>query len=141
MTGNQQEPNAAGDGGQSPSQVSLAYQVTAGAVLLLIIALLAVLWVRERSARISAQIGRASIQQRQESIEAVLQNLISGQGERSATTLRRDELPTRTCRLDGNEREMFVLDARQGRRLGFAGGDLILIEQEAPASRTSGGTP
>ena len=141
MTGNLQEPDPAGDGGQSPAQTSLAYQVTAGVVLLLIMALLAVLWVTERSARITAQVGEASMQQRRESIEAVLRDLMAGQGERPAIAIRRDELPARSCRLDGDERELLLLDARQGRRLGFAGGDLILIEREGPTPQTPGGAP
>jgi len=141
MKGNQQQSVCQGDQREIQVQTGLAYQVVAGGLLLLIVAMLAVLWVRERSARVAAQIESASLRQRHENVEAILRDLMVGQDHYAAQGIARGELPKRNCRLDGNEGELLLLDLQSARTLGLMSGDLILVEQSGTLPETSDGSP
>lgn len=111
-------------------------------LFLVIIALLAFLWMRERAARFKAQADLAQMEQqyRQVGKQRVLQDtlnrmLATKSGRGVEPFARADLVATRDVRLDGENRQVLEIRAEAGRRLGFGAGDVIVVSK-APAAAT-----
>lgn len=120
------------------------YLVVVGGLLVVICAALAVLWVRERGARVAAESLAATLQaqlQREQFSGALGKGMLppgmlGAMGQGSVAPVRREMLSARTVECAGRRRQMLLLPAETGKRLGFEVGDLILItEPPAPATR------
>ncbi len=120
----------------SQNRTGANYLVTVGVLLVIIIALLAVLWVRERRARVAAEQTAATAQRELEGLKAVLGRTLMTRGRGGdIRPVQRDDLPYRKVDLDGRRRAMLELGASSGRRLGFRPGDLILIGEDPPTTQ------
>lgn len=120
------------------------YLLVVGGLLVVICAALAVLWVRERSARVAAETLAAGLQaqlQRDQLGGALREGMLppgmlGAMGRGSVAPLRREMLSARTVECSGRRRQMLLVPAETGKQLGFEIGDLILIsEPPAPATR------
>jgi len=115
---------------RSPSKQAVKYFATVGVLLVIIIALLAVGWVRERRARRTAQLHRDTAVQKYEQMQSAVGALLSGEMRDRIRPVRRDELPTREVRFENRRRSVLELDPATARKFGFAPGDLILVGEE-----------
>lgn len=140
------DANAAPQPTAKPPQtyaISAGYLVTVGGLLLLIIAVLAALWIGERKRRVAAQ---RDVVQLQEQIsrdrQGMAQMMIGamgrqiGAGAEARPFQRQDHKPVAVT-LDGAKREAFFLPASGGLRFGFQPGDVIVVEEESPATTSS----
>lgn len=96
-----------------------------GGLLVVMIAMLAFLWTRERRMRkqVEGELARTTI--RQEALNQTLGNLLMRQV--SGQAVRREDLPARRAQLDGEPVTLLQLSTAAGERLGFAPGDLIRV--------------
>jgi len=108
------------------------YIVTVGVLMVLIIALLAALWARERAARLSAQRELAKALRQCRGMQSALGQIIAQNTAGRTQPIHRADLPTRTVRLDGVTRPLLLVGSAAGRRMGFAAGDMILITGSGP---------
>lgn len=117
-----------------------------GGLLVLVIALLVVLWVRERTRRARAE---ASVAQLQERL-AILQQLggislgpgaLGGlsMGGGGVQPIRRDDLAGEEGQFLGRAATILRISAEAGTRLGFRPGDVVVVGErpQPPASRPS----
>lgn len=114
----------------------LNFSVIVSGLFVVIIALLAVLWMRERAAGAKAQKDLAGMKQMCKDMalrEMTMRMMMEGSAGRPFT--RADLVATRDVRLDGKNRQALHITAEAGRRLGFRAGDVIVVS-EAPPART-----
>jgi hypothetical protein len=117
-------------------QSDRAFYLLVTGLLIIIIALLAFLWLRERRAggdlqQQMAEMELAFKQQRQ----ALGQMLVA----EARSQIDRDMLAARTLELDGQPRQALMISAKAAERIGLRPGD-VLIVGEAPATRPSPAT-
>ncbi len=143
---------------RSAADESKQYLVIGG-LLVLIIALLATLWVRERRSRVSAEATVVQLRQQLQAIqqlsglrtlgqgdealqEALRQRMEGGELEPLApgteppalpAPVQREDLPSETAEFQGRVRTVFRISEAAGRRIGFAPGDVVVV-QESPAT-------
>jgi len=113
------------------------FLLVVGAMLLVIIASLSALWLRERARRIRAEVAYTRVRGINRRLEGVLGKVLSQQAPR----VRRSRLPVDIHQLDGQPRRVLHLDARQAERLGFAPGDLISVDARIATSQPRSGSP
>jgi len=120
---------------------SARYLALVGGLMALIIAMLAILWMRERGRRVGAELRCQRLQIQYQQLRAALSQLAMGQlstpSSQPAVTpfQRQDQVPIRVV-LDGRPRDAYVLSAEGARRFGFHGGDVILVgEDTSPTTR------
>jgi len=111
------------------------YLAAVGALLVLIIVCLAVLWGSESRRRLAAERNLAALKRRSAGIEAMLTRTML-EGPVEPLVVAREQLPARTVRLDGKEATALMLGAEAGQRMGFFPGDVIVI-CPSPATRPS----
>ncbi|MFB3891029.1 MAG: hypothetical protein ACE15C_03290 [Phycisphaerae bacterium] len=106
------------------------YLIIVGALLLLIIAALAILWMTERRGRLRAEAEAASAKR----ISQALQNAIAEFALRppaatvpATAPISRADAFSKTANIDGRERTVFLISAEAGRRFGFLPGDVIEV--------------
>jgi hypothetical protein len=123
--------------GASVARQGTWYLTTVGVLLVCIIALLSILWVRERSARTAAERDRDAAEgardaavRKYDGLAQAVGAVMDGALKAQARTIRRDELPTREAKFEGRPRSVLELDPAAGRRMGFAPGDLILVAED-----------
>ncbi len=105
------------------------YLTTVAVLLVSIIAILAVLWQRERRQRLSFEIQAVAESRRaQGAIQALAQQLTLP----LPAPVVRDELPVQTEIVGGQQRQVLQLGAAAGQSLGFAPGDLIRVSDQPP---------
>ena len=135
--------------GQSRSDAR--YLAVVGALMVLIIAALAVLWVTENYRRRNAEADLAKYKQ----LSAIfgkgmpampLEGLRPLQGlaadEEEVQPVRREDLFPMTMTLDGQKKTVYGLSAAKAQRLGFHPGDVIVVSElpaTQPASAPAGG--
>jgi len=129
-----------------PSQtftLSAGYLAMVGGLLLLIIAVLAALWIRERNRRIAAQREVVQLIEQNERDKRNLAQMMLGAmgrqiaGEAEAKPFQRQDHKPVPVTLDGAKRQAYVLPASGAQRFGFQAGDVIVIEEESPATTSS----
>ncbi len=111
------------------------YLATVGVLLVIIIAMLAVLWVRERRGRIAAEVAAARAETALNGLKEILGGVLTATERGPARPVQRDDLPSREADLDGRRRTLLELGASAGRRLGFRPGDLILVGEDSPSTQ------
>jgi hypothetical protein len=130
-----------------PETVSFSgrYLVIVGGLLVLIIAMLAFLWSKERGRRMDVEKAFADYQGKAEQDKRNIAQMMLGQMARPGGDdhgvrpfQRQDHVPV-TVTLDGAKRPAFHLPAAAAERFGFQGGDVIVVDG-APASGPAGGT-
>ena len=145
--------------GRNRRQSDTLYLAVAGGLLLVICGALAILWVVERRHRVSAEVERDQLRVKLSRYEhfqkmggASLLALAAGAGPAQAgpEPLRREGLVVQRVEHAGRTRDLLLVPAGVGRRLGFEVDDLILISRPptsapsrapatAPASRAAEG--
>lgn len=125
----------------NPPQTKVAddtkFFITIAVLLVLIIATLAALWMRERSARRDAQ------SQLNEFTQAALPDQLNNMLAQMAITrmpstkpIDRADLQVRTVNLDGQSRQAFTVSPAAGERMGFLPGDVVIVAQPASQPAT-----
>jgi len=105
------------------------YYAAVGALLVVIIAVLGVLWLRER--RMTAALQRELAETRQRTatgagLQAALSRLAAPRGP-TTRPLARADLPAETVTWNGRSRTVLRVGAAAGRRLGLEPGDVIVV--------------
>lgn len=124
-----------------PAQAgSNTYFMIVAALLVLIFATMAVLWMRQRSVGLTLTRENAALRQENADLQklksAFGQALFEG-GLGGATAIKpvqRDDLPSQTMSLNGQERSVLIVGSQAGERMGFRSGDLILVSQPSIAA-------
>ena len=137
-----------------PAAAGSRYLLLVGGLLVLIIALLAVLWVRERQQRVAAQrdlqqaraaLQRIGGQDRAGSLgEALLKGKLLARragGQSGMQPVDRANLPAEQARLDGQPVTVLRLGAAGGQRLGLAPGDVIVVSEAPPEAEPGAPAP
>jgi hypothetical protein len=125
-------------------QVSGTYLALVGGLLFLIIATLAMLWIRERNRaddqRRRAEAAETALGDTQNKMQIMGQlmggpggHLFGGGGEKFQPFQRENVVP-RKVPFEGQDRSLFTITSGFGQRIGFNPGDLIIV---APAPTTS----
>lgn len=129
--------------GQSPkaAQVGPRYLASVGVLLVIVIALLALLWMRERRARIAAEVNAARWQEKSKRLSGAVGDLLVKRGGQLIQPIQRGDLPARVVDLDGQRRTVLEVGALAGRRLGFQPGDLVLVGGEDSETQPAGQQP
>jgi len=121
---------------KASAQADTRYFMVVGALLGLIIAALAALWLRERARRVSAEQALALVRQQQQRAQEVLGRLMSARVAEAVRPVARDDLPRETVTWNGRQKSVLRIGAAAGKRFGFAPGDVIVVSPEAsPASQ------
>lgn len=121
---------------ENPSQTKgsddAKFFITIAVLLVLIIATLAALWMRERSARRDAQSAMP------DQLKSLLAQLDVAHMP-STASIDRADLQVRTVNLDGESRQAFTITPAVGERMGFLPGDVVIVAQPAsqPAMQAS----
>jgi len=110
-----------------------------GGLLVMVIATLAVLWVRERSARAAAEQRANEIAKQSQDLPQMLNSQAMAAAlaqfqNSQPQPIRREECPAREITLDGDKRTGFEISPAVGKRIGdFQPGDILLIGPAKPA--------
>ncbi len=109
------------------------YLALVGGLLVLIVALLAVLWIRERTNRISAQEQVVSLLRDRKGMQAGMQQMMLAQKFMAVQPVNREDMITERGVLNGKTVTLVRISAAAGERFGFLPGDVVLV---APTGRT-----
>ncbi len=130
---------------QQPStdQADTRYLLIVGGLLMVIIATMCLLWMRERGKRIEAENKLANINSRDAKLQSVLSQLVGepGEGMRpgpAGVTMRpieRGDLRPAAGTLNGEAAQVFEVSASAGERIGFRPGDVVRVAATPPASQ------
>lgn len=93
-------------------------------LLIVMIGCLAFLWIKERNQHRACQAVLLDYQQKQGGLVALLKQGISSY----AAPVQPDEKKTREATVDGQRRAVVVIESHAGKRLGFAPGDVIVVQ-------------
>ena len=127
--------------------ISAGYLVTVGGLLLLIIAVLAALWIRERTRRVAAQRDVSQLLEQSERDKRTLAQMMIGAmgrqmgAESEAKPFQRQDHKPVAVTLDGARRQAYVLPASGAQRFGFQAGDVIVVEEETHATSAPASSP
>lgn len=112
-----------------------------GGLLVAIIALLAVLWQKERMRRAEAEMQLQTLaHQSSQQMNLLAQSVFQGQGGPGSAppAVHREDLPAEMLPFKGKVRTVLTLGASAGERLGFAPGDVIVVAEPVATSRPGG---
>ncbi len=114
-----------------------------GGLLVVIIALLSFLWMRERSRRFEAEIRLAELSQKtsQDPVAELLRKMAIRKTLAPDHGIRRDDMPVQRVKLDGRSRRLFRVSAAAGEQMGFLPGDVIEVAGPADTSGDAPATP
>lgn len=129
----------------SPDQADTKYLIIVGGLLMVIIATMCLLWMRERGKRMEAESKLAEINSRDAKVQSVLSQLMGGEpGESmrpavaSARPVERGDLRPVAGTLNGEAVQVFEVSASAGERIGFRPGDVVRVAT-LPATSPSQG--
>lgn len=125
-----QRDQASGQTSRPGTREGTRYLGAVGLLLVLIIALISVLWVRERRGRGAAERDRDAALEKYDELERAVGAVISVALKTQVHSVRREELPTRQAKFENRRRSVLELPPGMGRKLGFAPGDLILVTED-----------
>lgn len=128
-----------------PAKSDGTYFLLVTVLMLVILASLAFLWMRERSNRIAAQADAQQLGIENTNLKEVVNRLLladAGSSTRPADIkpISRQELLPVTMNIGGQPRTVLILGAQTGKRLGLEPGDMIEVAQPPatqPSSRPS----
>ena len=119
--------------------VDVKYFAFVGGLLVLIIGLLAVLWMRERTARIACRQELATHVCPSESLDQLLRRAMQERQGPPMAIQPEDYLPPQTIRLNGRPTTALRISVSAGLRLGLRAGHVIIVSPApagAPAATT-----
>ena len=117
-----------GSAARGSAAADARFQIIVAALMVLIIAALAGLWLIERNRRIRAERELAEFSQRQLQAQAMLSQLAMGGLEPQTTPrINRADLPPELVTLEHMGRTMLKISADAGERLGFLPGDIVFV--------------
>ena len=122
-----------------PASSDMRFLVAAMALMVVVTALLAGLWLsmRVRATRAEGELARLKPQLRRgRDVRALFERALK-EGSLTIPLVDRDSLPAVAVKLDGQDVKALELDARTGESLGFAPGDVIIVLPPAPATATA----
>ena len=111
--------------------------IAVGGLLLLIIALLAGLWIKQRKRAQRAEQTVVTLTQQKSGMAILTRQEM--QDRVSRMTVHREDLETRQVTLDGRKLTALRLPAGDAQRLGLRAGDIVLVDQ-APTTATAPAT-
>ena len=124
-----------GNEGDKASPTDARYFLLVGGLLVVILAALAWLWLAERARRVDAEEALMDLR-RQRAVSRAEVMRMGGAAQPAGGHVRRDDLSPRQVTVDGRRREGFLVSESAGRRMGFRGGDVIIVaETPVPSSR------
>ena len=142
-------PPAASPTGAAPAApfqtatLSAGYLVTVGGLLLLIIGVLAALWMRERNRRVAAERDVSQLLEQSDRDRKMMAQMMMGSigrqigPEAEGRAFQRQDHKPVSVTLDGAKRQAYILPASGARRFGFQAGDVIVVEEDSPATTSS----
>ena len=122
-----------------PASSDTRFMVAAMALMVVVTALLAGLWLsmRVRAFRAEGELARLRPQLRRgRDVTALFERALK-EGSLLAPVVDRDSLPAVAVKLNGRDVKALEVDARTGESLGFAPGDVIIVQPPAPATATA----
>ncbi len=129
---------------QSNPASDTRFFIIIGALLVVIIATLATLWMRERgrcrdlvyeNAKLAEAIDKSKAAA---GLQMMMAKALAGEGQGGAKTVDRELLSRQTLTVDGRQREALMLPAAVAKRLGFEAGDLIIVGTGSTTQGTGG---
>ena len=122
-----------------PSSSDTRFLVAAMALMVVVTALLAGLWLsmRARAIRAEGELARLRPQLRRGRVMTALFERALKEGSLTIPIGDRDSLPAVAVKLNGRDVKALELDARTGESLGFAPGDVIIIHPPPPTTATA----
>jgi len=122
---------------QGAPATSSGYLLVVGTLLVVIIALLAILWARERSGRMAAESTAAGWKYGYECLRGSLEQMLADQ-QAVETPIDRQSLPAEQVTLNGQPAVALRIDGESGRAMGLAPGDVLIV---ATMPATQPGSP
>jgi hypothetical protein len=122
-----------------PAGSDMRFLVAAMALMVVVTALLGGLWLsmRARAIRAESELSRLRPQlHRSRDVTALFERALK-EGSLLPPVVDRDSLPAVAVKLDGREVNALRLDARMGESMGFAPGDVIIVQPPTPATATA----
>lgn len=122
----------------SPSNLDSRFAIIAGALMLLIIALLAGLWLRMRARAMRAESELAQLRPMVRNKQDV-QMLLAESLRRHPlqVTVQRESLKTEQVHLNGRDVKALHLPADAAETFGFMPGDVIIVDKPPPTTTTA----
>lgn len=122
-----------------PTSSDMRFMVVAVALMVVVTALLAGLWLsmRARAIRAESELARLRPQlDRHRDMTALFERALKD-GWPTIPVVDRSELPTVTVKLDGREVKALKLGARMGESMGFGPGDVVIVQPPTPTTATA----
>jgi hypothetical protein len=123
------------------ARLDTKYLLVVGVLMVLIMAALAALWLRERGRRIGAMRQVSELDSRLMANNNRLQELAQGllaEHARKVDPIERGQWELRSVNLDGREVTAFEISPATARRIGgFKAGDVIIVAEEEGTAATS----
>ena len=121
----------------NPPQADSRFIIAVGGLLLLIIALLAGLWIKQRKRAQRAEQTVVTLTRQNSGMAILTRQQMQDRASRMA--IHREDLQTRQVILDGRKLTALRLPAGEAQRLGLRPGDVVLVDQ-APTPATAPAT-
>lgn len=121
------------------SQVGQGYLYIVAVLLLTVIGSLAYLWFAERNARVACQTQMRDQVARLSNANKSMMDFLNTGMAGSTTPAQKEEKSAMEATVDGRRRGAITIEESVGRRLGFAGGDVIFVKK-SPATTTTAAT-
>jgi hypothetical protein len=120
-------------------QVGQGYLYIVAVLLLTVIGSLAYLWFAERNARVSCQVQMGDQVARLAKANRSMMDIFSKGESQYVAPAQTEEKSAMEATVDGRRRNVIAIDETVGRRLGFAGGDVILVKKVPTTAATAPG--
>jgi hypothetical protein len=119
------------------AQVGQGYLYIVAVLLLTVIGSLAYLWFAERNARVACQRQMGDQVARLATVNKSMMDFLNAGMAGYTTPAQKEEKSAMEATVDGRRRGVVAIDESVGRRLGFAGGDVIFVKK-APTTAATG---
>ena len=122
-----------------PTSSDTRFLVAAMALMVVVMALLAGLWLsmRARATRAEGELARLRPQLRRGRDMTALFERAFKDGSLTIPLVDRDSLPAVAVKLNGQDVKALEVDARMGESMGFVPGDVIIVQPPVPATSTA----
>ena len=118
-------------------QIGQGYLYVVAVLLLTVIASLAYLWFAERNARVACQAQmRDQVGRLAKANKSMLDIFSKGESPYVAPAQTEEKSATQAT-VDGQRRNVITIDETVGQRLGFAGGDVIVVKKTPTTTATA----